>query len=86
MLNIAAYGTLFNLVQEKQTLSLDGATEVLNNAFVKVGIQANYLGVCLDGKHLVPSADFMGQSHKKCEFTAAVASQGVTIKKVAQRR
>ena len=86
MLNIAAYGTAFNLVQDKQTLSLDGAKKIINNAFVKVGISANNLGVYLDGKHLVPSADWMGQSHKKCEFTAAVEAQGVTIKKVSQRR
>jgi hypothetical protein len=83
-MNIAAYGTVFNLVQNRQTLNLDQAKEILQNAFVKVGIAANNIGVSFDGKHLVPSADFMGQTHKKCEFTAHVSSQGVEICKVSQ--
>lgn len=85
-MNIAAYGSVFNLVQNRQTLNLDQAKEILQNAFVKVGIAANNLGVSFDGTHLVPSADFMGQTHKKCEFTAHVTSQGVKVTKVSKTR
>ena len=76
----------FNLSRNGEILPPEQVETIVANAAEAIGIVdgivGSFIGAFFDGKHLIPSIMGMGQTHKKCEFSAAVKAQGCEIEKI----